>query len=129
MSAITFASPKNERASLAPISASVHRRGKNLYLHVRVSRSSVQALNIPANSYAAVGFGADGKVLAVRWGLPKGSGWSFAARPDGSVSCSIKIDNFDIPLTTKFHYSGDWAVLDAATIALHITEKNNQLVA
>lgn len=123
---ITFAKRNNDRAAVAPMSASVHRRGKHLYLHVRLARSVARDLGIEPG-YAGVGFSSDRRFLALRWGVESDSGWAFSRRKDGSMSCSVRIDQFaDVELTPKFHYAGAYKSVDAGTIVLPLTTENRQ---
>jgi hypothetical protein len=123
---ITFAKRNNDRIAIAPMSASVHRRGKHLYLHVRLARTAAQDLGI-APGYAGVGFSSDRRFLALRWGVESEGGWAFSQRKDGSMSCSVRIDQFDdVELTPKFHFAGAFKAVNANTIALPLTQENRQ---
>lgn len=123
---ITFAKRNNDRAAVAPMSASVHRRGKHLYLHVRLARSAARDLNT-GPGFAGVGFSGDRRFLALRWGVASEGGWAFSQRKDGSMSCSVRIDQFqDIELTPKFHFAGAYKSVDANTIVLPLTPENRQ---
>jgi hypothetical protein len=124
---ITFAKRSNERASIAPMSASVHRRGKHLYLHVRLARTAAQDLAISEGCYAGVGFSSDRRTLALRWGVDSDQGWAFSRRKDGSMSCSVKIDQFEnIELTQKFHFAGQYNMIDGNTITLPLSAETRQ---
>lgn len=123
---ITFAKRNNDRAAIAPMSASVHRRGKHLYLHVRLARNAVQDLNI-SPGFAGVGFSSDRRFLALRWGVESDGGWAFSQRKDGSMSCSVRIDQFeDVELTPKFHFAGAYKAVTGDTVALPLTPENRQ---
>lgn len=120
---IQFASPDNSRAPQNAISTSVHRRGKHLYLYVRLARTTVQALGLTSGTIVSVGFSADMGFMALRWGLGKGEGWSLSDRGDGSMSCSIRVSQLATAdrLTEKFQHAGDFEMAGPNTIALRLT--------
>jgi hypothetical protein len=97
-----------------------------LYLHVRLARTAAQDLGI-APGYAGVGFSSDKRTLALRWGVVSEGGWAFSRRKDGSMSCSVRIDQFeDIELTSKFHFAGGYRLIDANTVTLDLTAEHRQ---
>jgi hypothetical protein len=84
-------------------------------------------MGVGSSTFAGVGFSSDGRTLALRWGVEKDQGWAFSRRKDGSASCSVKIDQFDVELTQKFHFAGRFTKLDSNTVALSLNADTRQV--